>query len=48
LVYDQLNDETFEWLPARHGVDYERYASLHSEGIVAWDGRLLAGWRPMP
>jgi hypothetical protein len=20
LVYDQLNDETFEWLLARHGV----------------------------
>ena len=21
LVYDQLNDETFEWLPARHCSD---------------------------
>ena len=49
LVYDQLNDETFEWLPARHGVDYMRYApKTLKDGIVAWDGLLLAGWRPLP
>ena len=48
LVYDQLNDETFERLPARHGIDYQRYASAHDDGIVAWDGLLLAGWRPLP
>ena len=48
LVYDALNDETFEWLPARHGVDYERYAEPFKEGIVAWDGLLLAGWQPLP
>jgi hypothetical protein len=39
------HDETFEWLPARHGVDYERYAEPFKEGIIAWDGLLLAGWR---
>jgi len=49
LVYDQLNDETFEWAPARHGVDYMRYApKTLKDGIVAWDGLLLAGWRPLP
>jgi len=48
LVYDELNDETFEWLPERHGISYERYAEPFREGIVAWDGLLLAGWRPMP
>jgi hypothetical protein len=47
LVYDQLNDETFEWLPARHGVDHERYAERWGNGIIAWDGLLLAGWRPL-
>jgi len=48
LVYDALNDETFEWLPARQGVDYERYAEPFKEGIVAGDGLLLAGWQPLP
>ena len=33
LVYDHLNDETFEWLPARHGADYERYAEPFGDGI---------------
>ena len=47
LVYDHLNDDTFEWLPTRHGVDYARYAEPFKEGIVAWDGLLLAGWRPI-
>jgi len=48
LVYDQLNDETLEWLPIRHRILYERYATRHDDGIVAWDGLLLAGWLPMP
>jgi len=47
LVYDQLNDETFAWLPDRHGIDYRRYAKPHSDEVVAWDGLLLAGWRPL-
>ena len=48
LVYDELNDEMFEWLPDRHGVNYQRYAEPFREGIVAWDGLLLVGWRPLP
>ena len=47
LVHDQLNDEFFEWQPARHGPDYERYAQPWKPGIVAWDGLLLDGWRPL-
>jgi hypothetical protein len=48
LVHDQLNDDTFEWMPERHRADYERYAEPWGDGIVVWDGLLLDGWRPMP
>ena len=46
LVHDQLNDELFEWWPARRE-HYERYARRLRDGRVAWDGLLLAGWRPL-
>src|SRR5262249_22765527 len=40
LVHDQLNDEEFEWWPARRE-HYERYAYMLGGGRVAWDGLLL-------
>jgi hypothetical protein len=48
LVHDQLNDDTFEWMPERHCADYERYAGPWGNGIINWDGLLLDGWRPLP
>ena len=47
LVHDQLNDEEFEWWPARRE-HYERYASRLGDGRVACDGLLLDVWRPFP
>ena len=46
LVHDQLNDEEFEWWPARRE-HYERYARRLEDGRVAWEGLLLDGWRPI-
>jgi hypothetical protein len=42
MVHDQLNDDTFEWVPEKWREHYERYADEH-----AWDcglGRAPAGW----
>jgi hypothetical protein len=33
LVYDHLNDETFEWLPDRHGVDYSAMPLSSTTGL---------------
>jgi hypothetical protein len=46
LVHDQLNDEEFEWWPAKRE-HYERYACRLRDGRVAWDGLPLDGWRPI-
>jgi hypothetical protein len=46
LLHDQLNDELFEWWPARQQ-HYERYSRRLRDGRVAWDGLLLDGWRPL-
>jgi hypothetical protein len=48
LVYDELNDETFEWLPEKYRDHYERYASPVRPGVVEWDSLLLDGWRSLP
>ena len=48
LVHDQLNDDTFEWVPAKWREHYERYAYQHAPGFVGWDGLPLDGWRPLP
>ena len=48
MVHDQLNDDTFEWMPEKWREHYESYASEHAPGIVSWDGLLLDGWRPLP
>jgi hypothetical protein len=44
VVYDELNDELFRWRPDEWEESYARYASRHAEGVVEWDGLLLAGW----
>jgi hypothetical protein len=38
MVHDQLNDDTFEWLPEKYREHYERYASAFRAGVVEWDG----------
>jgi hypothetical protein len=44
LVHDQLNDNTFAWLPEWRQ-NYEQSATKsHYEGIIEWDGLLLDGW----
>ena len=48
LVHDQLNDDTFEWLPEKYREHYERYAHEPRLGVIEWDRLLLAGWRPLP
>jgi hypothetical protein len=37
MVHDQLNDDTFEWVPEKWREHYQRYASEHTPGIVAWE-----------
>ena len=34
LVHDQLNDDTFEWLPEKYREHYERYAHEHRPGVI--------------
>ena len=48
-VYDELNDEWFEWKPADCAQLYRECANLHDEKrhVIEWDGVLLAGWRPL-
>jgi hypothetical protein len=47
MVHDRLNDETFEWVPERHMPHWEPVKEADA-GVIAWDGLLLDGWRPMP
>src|SRR5687768_6159140 len=44
LVYDELNDELFAWQPEWQA-SYLKHVTPHCEGVVSWDGLLLAGWR---
>ena len=47
LVHDQLNDDTFEWLPEQHMPHWEPFKEAEP-GVIGWDGLLLDGWRPLP
>ena len=47
LVHDQLNDDTFEWQSEKSLEHYRQYAHEHATGLIAWDGLLLDGWRPL-
>jgi hypothetical protein len=46
LVHDRLNDEIFEWVPERH-IPYWELVKEAEPGVIAWDGLLLDGWRPI-
>ena len=47
IVHDGPNDELFEWVPEKHQADYDQYATEPEPGVIAWDGLLLDGWRPL-
>lgn len=48
-VHDKLNDQVIEWEPGRHGRDYQVHGHHDlGDGVIAWDGLLLDGWRPAP
>lgn len=45
LLHDQLNDIVFDWLATPELVEsWQRYATPHERGVIAWDGLLLDGW----
>lgn len=45
-LYDQLNDKVFDWNPEQWAI-WDTYASPpDSDGIVSWDGLMIAGWLP--
>jgi hypothetical protein len=46
-VHDRLNDEMFEWVPAKYAAGYRRHADDFEPGVVEWDGLLLDGWKPL-
>jgi hypothetical protein len=48
-VYDELNEQRFEWKPRKWAASYRRHSSLHDpkRSVIEWDGLLLAGWRPI-
>ena len=43
-VHDQLNDRAFEWDP-EWKEHWDKYASHDGNGVFAWDGLLIDGWR---
>jgi hypothetical protein len=46
MVHDRLNDETFEWMPERH-MPHREPVWEAEPGVIAWDGLLLDGRRPI-
>lgn len=48
LVHDQLNDQVISWEPDQHRKNYDKHAHRLADGVIAWDGLLLDGWRPTP
>ena len=48
MVYDELNNEWFEWKPPDYAQLYRECSNLHeTRHVIEWDGLLLAGWRPL-
>ena len=43
LVYDQMNDDLFEWQP-EWADSYRQYATDIGDGIMNWDGLVLVAW----
>jgi hypothetical protein len=46
LVHDRVNDQMMEWSPDWRD-NYRKYARPDAPGVVAFDGLLLDGWRPL-
>lgn len=45
LVHDRLVDQVIDWDPDRHGTSYAAHHRVLDDGVIAWDGLLLDGWR---
>jgi hypothetical protein len=45
ILHDQLNDRMIAWNP-KSAEHWRKYAELHGEGVISWDGRLIDGWKP--
>ena len=45
-LYDELNDEFFDWKP-EWAKSWRGCSNLHDpkRGIIEWDGILIPGWR---
>jgi len=50
LLHDQLNDKVIPWGATQEELTHWRkYARPdHQEGVMAWDGALIDGWREPP
>lgn len=47
-VHDKLIDQIISWEPDQHRASYEKYGHRLADGVIAWDGLLLDGWKPHP